>query len=197
MLCKSRLAVKCSGCIPFLSWDYRGRGTHRSPACQAAGWALFHFLLNISIYAKEIQRLKAREREGPRGSTMFRAHSLEGAYILLQGMLSFISSICLWSHSLHLKYRRDNSFRKRSYLLSISPFFFFSSFFSCFKTVSVLWAMCASQLGNPGLDQTCFMAHSCSIISLLLWLYNVSLVEPLPQHLKWLPPWEYWIYIII
>lgn len=125
MLCKSRLAVKCSGCIPFLSWDYRGRGTHRSPACQAAGWALFHFLLNISIYAKEIQRLKAREREGPRGSTMFRAHSLEGAYILLQGMLSFISSICLWSHSLHLKYRRDNSFRKRSYLLSISPFFFF------------------------------------------------------------------------
>lgn len=179
MLCKSRLAVKCSGCVPFLSWDYWGRGTYRSSACQAAGWVLFPFLLNISIYAKEIQRLKSREREGPKGSTMFRAHSLEGAYILLQGTLSFISSICCSdSHSLHLKYRRENNFGKRSFLLSI--FFFFLPFFSHFKTVSVLWAMCASQLRNPGLDQTCFMAHSCSIISLLLWLYNVSLVEPLP-----------------
>lgn len=142
MLCKSRLAVKCSGCIPFLSWDYRGRGTHRSPACQAAGWALFHFLLNISIYAKEIQRLKAREREGPRGSTMFRAHSLEGAYILLQGMLSFISSICLWSHSLHLKYRKDNSFRKRSYLLSIFLFFFFFFLFMLQNSFSSVGDVC-------------------------------------------------------
>lgn len=125
MLCKSRLAVKCSGCVPFLSWDYWGRGTYRSSACQAAGWVLFPFLLNISIYAKEIQRLKSREREGPKGSTMFRAHSLEGAYILLQGTLSFISSICCSdSHSLHLKYRRENNFGKRSFLLSI--FFFFS-----------------------------------------------------------------------
>lgn len=82
---------------------------------------------------------------------------------------------CSDTCSLHLKYGKDASFGEGSFLL------YFFIFFFHFEAVLVLCIVCASQLGNPGLDQICFMAHSRSIIPFLVWLYNVSLVKLLPN----------------